>query len=607
MKLTQKQLISIVAIGTLIIAGTLVGAAWYYKGNNGPVSPNTNIHLNSNQAINTNTSSNINSEVNSVVNVNTSSNTNTVKVSGDKYGIFFQTNIDKLNNLSYNVEYREDGFIESGAYNGYHRVIAGVNLDMPMEGYYVTFATKDYQTFVVNSDQKKKYESSGNNLNKSIVTSVSEIPLNFPETISADNFILVRQSPDFSANVIPELEIQSTIGGLSFYNNPSPDWLGKVSKSYILSSSDILVVDENDIVYEYNFLPSEAYHRQYPIDIYKLVTRSFFTTDDLNEGNNLYSQYGQLLPGQCGQTGISYVLKDVNASDLTQVVSTKAGIKLYKFFDINHQIYKDQYDQKIIAWEKQFSQVNNGAAIPSFEEYLKKNPVLVFKDPFDRWIGLGEWQYQTAGGCGKPVLYFYPETPLKVSVKFINPVHLTTQIPTYSNGWNILANPDGLLRNLKPQETNCQLINDKQVGSEYAKEACEKNIYPYIYWAGKSYSEYPEAKQGWIVARDQIKSFITGKLSEIGLNQKEIDDMTAYWVPELLAKNSPFYRLTFFETQTMNAFIPMEITPKPDTFIRIFLDWNPLDSISGISIDPQNLRHIERKGFTVVEWGGLKM
>ena len=46
----------------------------------------------------------------------------------------------------------------------------------------------------------------------------------------------------------------------------------------------------------------------------------------------------------------------------------------------------------------------------------------------------------------------------------------------------------------------------------------------------------------------------------------------------------------------------MNVSPKPDTLIRIFLTIKKIDS--PIEIKEQKLEHHERKGFTVVEWGG---
>ena len=46
----------------------------------------------------------------------------------------------------------------------------------------------------------------------------------------------------------------------------------------------------------------------------------------------------------------------------------------------------------------------------------------------------------------------------------------------------------------------------------------------------------------------------------------------------------------------------MNVTPKPNTLIRIFLTIKKIDS--PVDIKEQKLEHYERKGFTVVEWGG---
>ena len=48
--------------------------------------------------------------------------------------------------------------------------------------------------------------------------------------------------------------------------------------------------------------------------------------------------------------------------------------------------------------------------------------------------------------------------------------------------------------------------------------------------------------------------------------------------------------------------MPLIITPKPDTLIRINMEYMPLDEI--VEIKEQQLTKVERKGYTVVEWGG---
>ena len=44
------------------------------------------------------------------------------------------------------------------------------------------------------------------------------------------------------------------------------------------------------------------------------------------------------------------------------------------------------------------------------------------------------------------------------------------------------------------------------------------------------------------------------------------------------------------------------VTPKPETSIRVFMDFYGLDKVT--TIPDQVLPKTERKGFTLVEWGG---
>ena len=89
------------------------------------------------------------------------------------------------------------------------------------------------------------------------------------------------------------------------------------------------------------------------------------------------------------------------------------------------------------------------------------------------------------------------------------------------------------------------------------------------------------------------------KLKILELNDKEMTDFITYWLPTLLANK---LSLCTFQNETFFEHIKLNVTPKPDTLIRIFLSIKKLDS--PIEIKEQKLEHVERKGFTVVEWGG---
>ncbi|MCX6732996.1 MAG: hypothetical protein NTV98_05650, partial [Candidatus Roizmanbacteria bacterium] len=142
----------------------------------------------------------------------------------------------------------------------------------------------------------------------------------------------------------------------------------------------------------------------------------------------------------------------------------------------------------------------------------------------------------------------------------------------------------------------------------YAKNACIKNKYPYLYWSGNTIGEpYPTSiANGWYVSKSDLKSFMEKKLIEIGLNQKESKDMMEYWIPQMESKNVPYYKISFLTTKQMNTLVPMSIQPQPKSILRVFLDFLPLSKKPIDTISPQNITPFIRDGFTVVEWGGLK-
>jgi len=182
-------------------------------------------------------------------------------------------------------------------------------------------------------------------------------------------------------------------------------------------------------------------------------------------------------------------------------------------------------------------------------------------------------------------------------------------IPAYQADWYVRAYPDGTLVDLVPEHTNCASLDTTRHGSEYAQDACRKNTYPYLYWAGNRVgAAYPvlDKNIGWVVSRDNLWSFLDTTVTTIGFTQKEKDDFLSYWVPVLWEKQVPWYHLRFLQTSDMNAFVPMNIHPQPDRYYRLFLDWQPLSEPLSMPIVPQQLDRIIRTGFTIVEWGGLK-
>ena len=141
------------------------------------------------------------------------------------------------------------------------------------------------------------------------------------------------------------------------------------------------------------------------------------------------------------------------------------------------------------------------------------------------------------------------------------------------NSWKIKANPDGEIT----------LGNRK---------------YPYLYYECDSYFEQ-ETNEGFIVDDKSAINFLEEKLKILGLNDKEMTDFITFWLPTLLNNK---LSLCTFQTSKFFEHIHLNVTPKPETIIRIFLSIKKIGS--PIDIKEQKLEKIERKGFTVVEWGG---
>ena len=294
---------------------------------------------------------------------------------------------------------------------------------------------------------------------------------------------------------------------------------------------------------------------------------------------------------------------DIGASDNLEKINTDNNFNLYRVKDLKSKQNKGILDLLTKGYFYKSEKINYDT-LPKLSEF-ENDGFLVYQDPFGIYRGLVQNDtLEIRGGCGKPVIYLYPEQDTKVSLKFNNKIKFTTFIPEYQDSWEVLAKTNGILKDLKPELTDCNSLSNS-FGSEYAKSACEKNEYPYLYWSGNTENSfYPEAKTGFIVRKEDLDQFFNEKLSLMNFNQKEISDFKEYWVSYLSQKDSAYFRITFFQNNIVNKLFPMNISPKPSSSIRLFMDW---DYASKETIIPQqNLISYPRVGFTLIEWGGLK-
>lgn len=191
-------------------------------------------------------------------------------------------------------------------------------------------------------------------------------------------------------------------------------------------------------------------------------------------------------------------------------------------------------------------------------------------------ITASDFQVQE-GVCYKPVIYLYPQKTAEVSVKLPLNGQLTCTYPTYTNGWHVTAQPDGTLTDSAGM------------------------TYNYLYWEGSVQAQW-DISQGFCVPGNETAAFLETTLAQLGLNRKEANEFIIYWLP--LMQDNP-YNIISFQTQAYTDAAPLQISPCPDTLIRVFMTWQATDTYCQLL--PQKLTAPEREGFTVVEWGGTEI
>lgn len=181
--------------------------------------------------------------------------------------------------------------------------------------------------------------------------------------------------------------------------------------------------------------------------------------------------------------------------------------------------------------------------------------------------------------AAKPVIYLYPAQKQDVTVKLGYQGKLTCTYPDYSSGWNVTAYPDG------------KLIN-KADGNEYS----------YLFWEGEADKANWDLSKGYVIEGVKTKNFLQKKLAEIGLTPREYNEFIVYWLPKMQGNK---YNLITFQTAEYEKIAPLDITPKPDSMLRVFMAFKPLND--KISVEKPVIKPFVRKGFTVVEWGGTEL
>ena len=181
--------------------------------------------------------------------------------------------------------------------------------------------------------------------------------------------------------------------------------------------------------------------------------------------------------------------------------------------------------------------------------------------------------------CYKPIIYIYPEEETNIEVSLGYPEKITCSYPEYEESWNVLAKPDGTLIDSK---TNRELYS--------------------LYWEGAGTIKARDNK-GFVVKGENTAEFLEEKLEVLGLNYKEAQEFIIYWLPKM--QENKYNYIRFASMEEINEYMPLEISEEPDTLIRVFMQYKPLDKY--VEVEAQKLESVKREGFTVVEWGGTDL
>lgn len=530
---------------------------------------------NTNQTLNTNTNTNLNANV-SVENTNNSANTITV------VNVNVPTTVETVTDAGVSWLSTPRGLADLALFNNENEDLSTVTYVQAAnlsDGGSIVVAKVEYNSPQA-ADLARFIEHSGKYtlVNNHSAQGLDEL---IAETVDLDynTKYAALSAPDILQ--VGDTTLESSVNftwGESLFNELDPEIIGGLTPygetAYGPMYSGYATV-ENAVIQNKRYILKLA---DSSTMVY-LSQKEFLADDGSVEAsfNKDYSDFSQrtytngLLYSGCGYPNGDQVA-ELTVEQLTQVGITTSEDSLYTISDSGSEVLENAYTNYKVGRDYEGSEVE----LLSYDAFVALNPVLVWQDADGDYLLFMDADKQALAECGKPVVYLYPTAPTQVSVQV--GAKVTVSEPVYAAGWNVLAQPNGMLTTADGQ------------------------TYGSLYWEGKGYGSYPEITHGRVVERVNIESELRADLAAQGLNAQETRDFLDFWLSRM--PNTPYVRLTWLGTGAMNHLAPLTISPTPDTTIRVFLDFTGQQT-SDTTLTPQHLRSIPRTGFTVVEWGGL--
>ncbi len=200
----------------------------------------------------------------------------------------------------------------------------------------------------------------------------------------------------------------------------------------------------------------------------------------------------------------------------------------------------------------------------------------------NKWFAFStcvEWPPPYGAIPWKPLILLYAVNDTQVNVTLDYDAWFSATYPEYNpniTGWSIIAHPDGTVTDLNTSQETYGL-----------------------FWEWNPWKFSYDLSKGFIIKGSESREFLYETLREIGLTTKEYSDFIMFWYPKL--KDYPYVQITFAGDDYADM-AKLNITPKPDSLLRVYMVAKPLSEFK--EIQPQEFKKFERNWFSVVEWGG---
>ena len=264
---------------------------------------------------------------------------------------------------------------------------------------------------------------------------------------------------------------------------------------------------------------------------------------------------------ECGvQTIASDVVspKAFGSKDLQVAGVTAEGVPLYTLKDLQHPLASALYEEASKRNEK----------VGDRETFFSSVPAFYRRDSFGRLVRFTRTDLLAPDMC-EPVVYFYPTATQRVRMSIDERIEIHRAVPEpVGHTWVIDAVPDG------------------------------RNV---VWWEGV-WKHFETPERGFSVPGPESRTFLADVLPKLGLTTPEAADFIAAWAPRL--ERNAHNTIYFHRREAIDELVPMSITPRPDSLIRVMMDYR--GTPTPVEIDaPEISKPPARRGFTVVEWGGV--